>query len=173
MVHQCLYGQIQVTRCPLSMHMDEAQFSIRTLSDAFDLAVLLSMACPNPEKASIGLRELLVNAVEHGNLGITYEEKSVFSKSDQLESEIKRRLALPENQSKRVTVFFKREERGLRFRIRDAGNGFDWQPYLDFHPDRMLDTHGRGIAIAVKASFDLVQFLGSGNEVECFIVFES
>ncbi|MBF0138827.1 MAG: hypothetical protein HQL74_00960 [Magnetococcales bacterium] len=45
----------------------------------------------------------------------------------------------------------------------------DNEPYLDFNPERMLDTHGRGIAIAFKASFDDVRYLGSGNEVECTI----
>ncbi|MBF0415423.1 MAG: response regulator [Magnetococcales bacterium] len=167
--HQCLYGQIQVTRCPLSLHMEEARFRIQTMSEAFQLSVLLSLTCPNPEKAAIGLREILINAVEHGNLGITYEEKGILNSNNKLEEEIKRRLALPENQEKHVVVLFTRKEDEISFHIRDDGSGFDSEPYLDFNPERMLDTHGRGIAIAVKASFDDVRYLGSGNEVECTI----
>src|SRR5262249_39246858 len=56
--------------------LSEANFTIRTLDQARDLAGVLANACPDPEAAVVGLTELLVNAVEHGNLGITYEEKS-------------------------------------------------------------------------------------------------
>jgi hypothetical protein len=40
---------------------------------ARDVATILANACPDPDSAVVGLTELLLNAVEHGNLGITYE----------------------------------------------------------------------------------------------------
>jgi hypothetical protein len=55
---------------------------------------------PEPRSAVYGLNELLINAVEHGNLGITYDEKIKLVVEGRLESEIERRLALPQNQAK-------------------------------------------------------------------------
>ncbi|MBF0422012.1 MAG: response regulator [Magnetococcales bacterium] len=167
--HQSLHGQLQVTRCPIFLLMDEARFSIQSMEEAFELAVLLSLTCPDRERVAIGLREILINAVEHGNLGITYEEKTVLTRTTKLDQEIKYRLTLPENRSKSVTVHFIRSEREVRFRIKDCGPGFDWLPFMDFSPERLLDTHGRGIAIASRTSFDRIQFLGTGNEVECVV----
>ena len=58
--------------------LSRAEFRFRSLDEAAALAALLSSLCPNPDMAAIGLSELLVNAVEHGNLGITYAEKSTL-----------------------------------------------------------------------------------------------
>lgn len=49
--------------------------------------------------------------------------------------------------------------------IRDQGDGFDWSNHLDFSPERAFDTHGRGIALARKLSFDSLEYLGNGNTV--------
>ena len=56
--------------------MHEAAFAFRTLHSARDIATVLANAFPDPKRVVIGLTELLVNAVEHGNLAITYDEKS-------------------------------------------------------------------------------------------------
>ncbi|HAT50084.1 MAG: response regulator [Nitrospirae bacterium] len=170
-VQQHLCGKIHSFSCPcpLLSHIKEGRFSIRTFAEALDLSVFLSLNCPNPEKAAIGLREMLVNAIEHGNLGLTYHKKTLLNQSFQLEEERERLLALPENQSKQVMVWLSKGDREICFRIKDDGIGFDSAPYLNFSSERMLDTHGRGIAIAVNASFDHVQYHGSGNEVECVL----
>lgn len=42
----------------------------RRLEEARALATSLAQLCPDPQRALLGLSELLVNAVEHGNLGI-------------------------------------------------------------------------------------------------------
>jgi CheY-like chemotaxis protein len=56
--------------------MREATFAFRTPEAARDLAVVLASACPDPRRVAIGLTELLLNAVEHGNLAIGYREKT-------------------------------------------------------------------------------------------------
>src|SRR5438477_4285985 len=56
--------------------LDRATFTFQTVDQARDLGALLANTCPDPTATVIGLTELLVNAVEHGNLGITYEDKS-------------------------------------------------------------------------------------------------
>ena len=142
-----------------------ATLSIRTVEQARDTAALFVSACPDPESTVIGLTELLVNAVEHGNLGITYEEKTALNAAGKWDAEVRRRVTLPENASKRVELLIERTNDELRFTIRDQGSGFDYQRYLDVHPQRAYDNHGRGIAIARAMSFDRIEYHGAGNEV--------
>ncbi len=142
-----------------------AVFVIRTVDEARDVAAILANACPDPDSAIVGLTELLLNAVEHGNLGITYEEKSTMHDKDEWQREVLRRLALPENADKRVEIRFERDNDSVRFTIRDAGPGFDWNRFLDIDLSRAFDTHGRGIAMARRLSFSSLDYRGTGNEV--------
>ncbi|PYQ49724.1 MAG: response regulator receiver protein [Acidobacteria bacterium] len=142
--------------------LSEARFVIRTLDEARDLAGVLANACPDPESAVVGLTELLV---EHGNLGITYEDKSKLYASGGWSDEVQRRLRLPENAGKYAEVAFEREDQAIRFVIRDQGTGFDWRSYLQVDPQRAFDTHGRGIAMANRLSFSHIEYRGRGNEV--------
>ena len=145
--------------------LEKATFTFRTVEEARDLGALLANTCPDPPATVIGLTELLVNAVEHGNLGITYEDKSKLYATGGWSDEVQRRLTLPENASKRAEVSFERADGQLRFTIRDQGRGFDWQTYLQIDPQRAFDTHGRGIAMANRLSFSHIEYRGSGNEV--------
>ena len=145
--------------------LSEARFTIRTLDQARDLAGVLANACPDPESAVVGLTELLVNAVEHGNLGITYEEKTALRNCHDWEAEVLRRLDLEQNAEKKVDVHFQREDGEIHFNIRDVGNGFEWKRYLDIDPRRAFDTHGRGILLARHFSFSAIEYRGRGNEV--------
>lgn len=144
---------------------DHATHEVRTIPEARDLAVSLAAAYPDPDRAVVGLTELLVNAVEHGNLGITYREKSELLERGELEREIARRLSLPALAARRVKVIFRREAEQLTTSIEDEGDGFDWRPYLDYDPERALDPNGHGIAIACGMSFDDVTYVGRGNVV--------
>ena len=142
-----------------------ATLRIQTVEQARDAAAVLVNACPDPSAAVIGLTELLVNAVEHGNLGITYEEKTALNAAGTWEAEVRRRLALPENVDKRVELQIERTAEELRFTIRDEGPGFPWEKYGEVDTSRVFDNHGRGIAIARAMSFDRVEYRGNGNEV--------
>jgi phosphoserine phosphatase RsbU/P len=145
--------------------IERAVLKIQTIEQARDTAAVLVNACPDPAAAVIGLTELLVNAVEHGNLGITYEEKSALNVNGMWDAEVRRRLTLPENIDKRVVLEVDRTADELRFTIRDEGPGFPWQRYFEVDAHRAFDNHGRGIAIARAMSFDRVEYRGSGNEV--------
>lgn len=149
--------------------IQNATFHVRTVEQARDCASVLVNACPDPEAAVVGLTELLVNAVEHGNLGITYEDKTALNASGTWDAEVQRRLELPENADKRVVLTIDRTADELRFTIRDQGPGFDWKKYLEVQPSRVFDNHGRGIAIARAMSFNRVEYRGSGNEVAAVV----
>ncbi len=150
----------------------EGRFQFKTLADARQLAAVLASACPDSEIAAIGLTELLVNAVEHGNLAISYKEKSALMQDDRWEQEVERRSRLPENAHKVVEVHFERAGGTFRFVIKDTGPGFDVSRYLELAPDRAYDLHGRGIAIARKMSFSKLEYRGAGNEVVAVIVID-
>ena len=134
-------------------------------SEARNLAELLAYAFPDPLRTKLGLTELLVNGVEHGNLEISYAEKSSLLKAGRLDAEIARRLALQENLQKRVRVSMDRKETELEVEIVDAGKGFDWRRYLALDSERLDDSHGRGIAMSKSISFDRLEFRNSGNHV--------
>ena len=72
---QTMRQEVRRTANTLTL-LDHGRFSFRTLDEARHLAALLAKSCPEPEHKTRGLSELLVNAVEHGNLGITYQEKA-------------------------------------------------------------------------------------------------
>ncbi len=145
--------------------MESADFRFSTLDEANRLAGLLASLCPEPAAVSMGLTELMINAVEHGNLGISYAEKSRLKREDTWEAEIARLQALPENCGKAARIGVRRSTDEIVFTVRDEGRGFDWRRYLDFEPARIFDPNGRGIAMAGRMSFARIEYLGSGSEV--------
>jgi CheY-like chemotaxis protein len=143
-----------------------AQYELSTPQEVKMLSPYLSQYYPQPARVVPGIVEMLVNAVEHGNLGLKYEDKSALLRSAGWEAEIIRRLALPEYRERRVRVDWQRRPDRIVLNITDEGGGFDWHPYLEIQPGRVFDLHGRGIAISRMTSFDEVEYRGRGNEVE-------
>lgn len=145
--------------------MDLAEFEFHTLQQAADLAISLAGLCPDPAQAAMGLSELLVNAVEHGNLGISYAEKTEMRRSGNWEQNVERRQADPVLGARRARVAFRRKPGSLSFTISDQGTGFDWRRYLDFDPERVFDPNGRGIAMARQTAFSGLEYRERGNIV--------
>lgn len=143
--------------------LSHGQFRVRTIDEASQLAAFIAQACPNPEASVLGISELLVNGVEHGNLGISYDEKASLKLNDNWREEIDRRTALPENSSKRVILDFQRDGKRITLRFTDEGSGFAWQDYLEMNPERACDPNGRGIALARMLSFSKIHYEGCGN----------
>lgn len=149
--------------------INSADFTLRTLGEARLLTNALSQLFPDPKKVSTGLLELLVNAVEHGNLEISYEEKTHLLMSRQWHEEIENRLRDPRYQDRVVQVNFRKDASRIVLTICDEGKGFDWQPYLEIQPERVFHLHGRGIAMARRISFDSLDYKGCGNCVEATV----
>ena len=145
--------------------LEQGRFVFRTLHEARYLAVLIAKAFPDPERCVLGLTELMINAVEHGNLNISYEEKSRLNEQGGWQQEVERRLSLPEYAGKTALLKLERDDKEIRAMIQDQGSGFDWQRYLEIDPDRAFDTHGRGIAMSKALCFDRLDYLNSGNQV--------
>ncbi|MBF0274295.1 MAG: response regulator [Nitrospinae bacterium] len=149
--------------------IDTATYFVQNLQGAQALAEYLSKIALNSEQIVTGLSELFINAVEHGNLGITYEEKSILSKDGEWLKEVEKRLNLPENCSKKVEVTVKNLSEHMVVTIKDEGKGFDWKKYMKIDTDRIYHQHGRGIAIARMVSFERMHYNEKGNEIEITI----
>ena len=148
-----------------STMLSHGSFELRTPEESEQIAAWLSRGCPNPAAANLGLNELIINAIEHGNLEITYDEKTQLMKSDNLRNEISKRLAQEEYAGRVVKIEFERTSEKILFTITDDGKGFDYNYYLDFSLERAYDNHGRGIIMARNLYFDEMEYIPPGNKV--------
>ncbi|MET0156152.1 MAG: response regulator [Rickettsiales bacterium] len=144
-------------------------FEVRTLEDAECLPGFLAQFFPDPDRVIFGLSELILNALEHGNLGITYEEKTELNNKGAWTEEILRRRKQPEHAEKIVLISYVKNKERIELRIKDEGEGFRWQEYMEISPERATDNHGRGIAMSKMMSFDGLEYVGCGNEVVCTV----
>jgi CheY-like chemotaxis protein len=145
--------------------LEAGTFRFRTPVEALPLIQLLAAACPDPDLAVIGLAELAINAIEHGNLEIGYELKGHLLSKRGLRAEVDRRLLDPILGIRRVTLQVQREANLLRITFVDEGKGFDWRAFEHLDPERLLDNHGRGIFMANASGFSRLEYLGKGNTV--------
>jgi len=141
------------------------EYEFTNLQDVRNIAILLSSLCPDPHRIIPGLNELMVNAIEHGNLGIGYKRKTLLLEMGSWLEEIDARLKMPEYSGRKAKVIFEETETEYRFEIIDQGDGFDVAPYLSIDPERAVNTHGRGIVIARAVSFDELEFIPPNNHV--------
>ncbi len=145
----------------------------KSLDEINNIACALANLGPNPEDTVSGLSELLINAVEHGNLGISYDEKKKLLMENTLYDEINSRLKSPEYSEKKINVFWEKDEHEIRIIIKDEGAGFSPDKYLELDPNRATHPHGRGIAMAKMISFSNLEFVGCGNHVVATISLET
>jgi len=144
-------------------------FEFRTLDEVRRIAFIVANSCPDPKKTILGISEIMINAVEHGNLGITFEEKSKLLLNGNYEYEIRKRLDAPHNRQKKATVEIKRNGQEMQIIITDTGAGFDWARFMKLSPERATLPNGRGIAMAEMFSFDHLVYVKPGNKVICSI----
>lgn len=115
----------------------------------------------------LGLVELLVNAIEHGNLGISREEKknAIEEGFDAYERLLIERMQVPELASRKVTVDFKQDLDGCEWSLEDEGAGFDWQGFVaELNSERLFQTHPCGIYLS-RSQFDRFIYNETGNRV--------
>jgi two-component system, cell cycle response regulator len=149
--------------------IENCKLNFRTLSEAESLAAFIANCFPDRGRVLMGIGELLINAVEHGILGIEYDEKTHLISSNTWLTEIEQRQQLPEYIEKAATATIVRNSEGTYVTIDDFGKGFDWKNYLQMDPARTSDNHGRGIAQARIISFDTLTYNDIGNQVTAFV----
>lgn len=163
-----LQSELDQSTRPLKK-MRQAEFVFKNLQEARDLALFIANACPDAQKVVMGLSEILINAIEHGNLGISYDEKTLLVDDGRWEHEVENRLRQDVYKNKEALLTFSRDESGCHVVVRDEGEGFAWDQYLTISPERATHNHGRGIAMAVMLGLSKVEYRGCGNEVYLYI----
>ncbi len=114
-------------------------------------------------KLQMTLMELLTNALEHGNLNISYEDKTqwMMQGKDMIHL-IEEKNKDPEVAKKRIHITYIIGKKKSTLTIRDDGNGFDWRAMEN--KDAGDGMHGRGITIS-RNMFEDLHYNEKGNEV--------
>jgi two-component system cell cycle response regulator len=149
--------------------IDVCRFRLQTPDEARSVASLMASCFQDPEKALLGIYELLINAVEHGNLEIGYEGKAELLQSGTLQHEISKRLHMPAYRDRFVEATLHKKDEGTYAIIQDAGKGFPWREFLQVDSARATHLNGRGIAKANHLSFDKLSFNEEGNRAVGFM----
>jgi cAMP-binding proteins - catabolite gene activator and regulatory subunit of cAMP-dependent protein kinases len=115
---------------------------------------------------NMALNELLINAIEHGNCGITYEEKSAWLENNSfMEELIKMKCQDPIVRQRRVLFEYTITPEKSSFLISDEGSGFDWRNIKDATAEEnIFEEHGRGILLSKKFTKNFA-YNEKGNEV--------
>ncbi|WP_244245441.1 7TM diverse intracellular signaling domain-containing protein [Leptospira kemamanensis] len=113
------------------------------------------------------VREIIINAVEHGNLNISFDEKShALMEGNYLEF-LQKRQEDPRYRHKKVKIEYSFSHEYVAYRITDEGRGFDHKKHMDKSIDEMNEAHvqhGRGI-LMTKSVFDRIEYNEKGNQV--------
>ena len=163
-------GQQKLLRMEMGKHkqsfklINKCRFQIHSLEEGENVACFLANCFPNPESIMPGLAALITNAIEHGNLNISYDQKTELVKLGTWREEVNKRLVLKEYADKKVTITFTKEDNKYFVKISDEGKGFPWQQYMKIDPSRSMDNHGRGIARA-NIIFNKIEYNKAGNEL--------
>ncbi len=115
----------------------------------------------------LGLREIIINSIEHGNLNITFEDKTEAILADRYFDFVNERQSDPEYRDRKVRIEYLISDSKAIYKITDQGKGFNHRKYIalsgDDHNAHGL-AHGRGITM-VKSIFDEVKYNFRGNQV--------
>ncbi|MGE3713269.1 MAG: ATP-binding protein [Alphaproteobacteria bacterium] len=143
-------------------------YRISNLATVEPLARQLASYFPDPEQIVTAIYELLFNAIEHGNLGIGFAQKTRLVQNGTWEQEIYRRMKDPFYGGRKAMVTLERTPDYCMVQITDQGYGFNWKYYLNYDkPDTL--PNGRGLYIVRQSGFDEVRFNERGNQVTCML----
>jgi len=118
------------------------------------------------ESIRVALNEMLFNAIEHGNLAISFEDKTrLMEFHSDYHQVVRERAAQPEFAARRVRLEYSMDSDRVAFTITDEGQGFDHSNLPDpTDPANLLSSHGRGILMA-RIYMDDVIYNEKGNQV--------
>lgn len=109
------------------------------------------------------LGEILINAIEHGNLGITREEKAQAVAEDRYEDLLKEKMSDPRYAQRKVTLKVHMSGNELKYTVIDQGDGFDSRSIFESDSHLRMGS-GLGLFIA-RNFFTSVIYQGKGNQV--------
>lgn len=135
--------------------------------------VVRNLACSLPllfdlttvERIEIALAEMIVNAIEHGNLEISFQEKAKAQEQGTFGALIRERMKGSRLRGRKVEVSYHLRPAGVEYLIKDEGSGFDWRTVMECtSAGDLLKESGRGIVLC-KLFMDSIEYNEAGNEV--------
>ncbi len=113
----------------------------------------------------LALYEALANAYEHGNLEISFEEKTkALEEVDGITRLLQERLSRPDLAERRIHVMVSYGRECALYTIRDEGPGFDHAAHCGRPLAATTALHGRGITL-IRHYMDEIEWNESGNEI--------
>ncbi|MBN2158400.1 MAG: ATP-binding protein [Spirochaetes bacterium] len=115
----------------------------------------------------IALREAIINAIEHGNLNLSFEEKSECLAAGRYFDVVKERQAAQAVAERKVHVAYSLNGDSVEYTIADEGDGFDHESAMNCDCDDADNAglmHGRGLMM-ISDTFDVVRFNEKGNRI--------
>jgi anti-sigma regulatory factor (Ser/Thr protein kinase) len=118
------------------------------------------------DRLHVALFEMLMNAVEHGNCNINYEEKTAWlNEHGDILDLIRKKSRDPHVRRKHVYFSYRITPERSYFTVRDEGDGFDWRARLAPNGSEVnLDLHGHGIQMT-NYYIENLSYNDEGNEV--------
>lgn len=167
--HGCLLSNYAPSVIPVSITksfiVDNDYHSIDRAVCAMTVELSFFFSFSDLEKIRVGISEMITNAIEHGNLGITDIEKMESTENGTYYELLESRTNDPKYSNRRTEVDIVCSNSELSIRIKDDGDGFDTSKIPNpTDTERLLKLHGRGIFIA-KMYFDKIVYNDKGNEV--------
>ena len=115
----------------------------------------------------MGLQEIIINAIEHGNLNISFDEKTHAMSEGRYLDFIRERQQDPRYRDRRVTIDYILTSDSVQYKVTDQGAGFDFHSTMkkvEASVEKEMLTHGRGINMT-RVLFDEVKYNKKGNQV--------
>ncbi|PCG20824.1 ATP-binding protein [Brachyspira sp. G79] len=111
------------------------------------------------------LYEVIMNAIEHGNLHILYETKKEWLKKNIYNKKLKELLKTDKAKNTHVEIVLKIEDDNIYINVKDQGLGFKpKQEAKKINNDGFARESGRGMMM-IKSYFDEVKFNKKGNSI--------
>ena len=155
-----------------SFVMDNDPFNVRTYANLVSNFLYNANYVDRDlrERLHVAIFEMLMNAVEHGNCGISFAEKTRWLEAgrDSIDLIRSKREADPIVRAKRVNFSYRITPERSSFTIRDEGAGFDWRSHIEAQTEAngeaQLAMHGHGIKMT-RHYMENLRYNDAGNEV--------
>ena len=149
-----------------SFEMDNDPYNARTYASLISNFLFNSnyIDLEMRDRLHVALFEMIMNAIEHGNCGITYDEKTEYLRSHgDIIPLIRKKCRDELIGARRVAVTYRINPSHSSFQIADEGEGFDWRSRVADDAVN-FEQHGHGIKMTRHYISDL-RYNERGNEV--------
>jgi len=118
------------------------------------------------KRIELALDEALRNAYEHGNLGISGEEKIAYCEAGTFELELEKRGKLAQKAGKKILLKIELDQKRVVCTIEDEGEGFDWRKngLRAAAPASPMRSSGRGLYL-IQQFFEKITYNDKGNQI--------